>query len=217
MKTTAIILVLCVAAASFVSAAPTGFDRYQIIIDKKPFGKPPPPPAVPTKPFNPADSFAKSLRMSAVIELDDGTMKVGIIDLQTKASFYLAEGEAEEGIELVSASWDDEEAVVRKGSEMALIKLQSGEITAITEAEHQDRMSQRRQSYADRRAARQSRRPTPTTQPAPEPKYSGDELTKHLQEYQMEVIRQGLPPLPIPLTQEMDDQLVTEGVLPPTE
>jgi len=33
----------------------------------------------------------------------------------------------------------------------------------------------------------------------------------------MEVIRQGLPPLPIPLTPEMDAQLVSEGVLPPME
>ena len=31
----------------------------------------------------------------------------------------------------------------------------------------------------------------------------------------MEVIRQGLPPLPIPLTPEQDSQLVKEGVLPP--
>ena len=32
----------------------------------------------------------------------------------------------------------------------------------------------------------------------------------------MEVIRKGMPPLPIPLTKEMDDQLVAEGILPPS-
>ncbi len=33
----------------------------------------------------------------------------------------------------------------------------------------------------------------------------------------MAVIRSGMAPLPIPLTQEMDDQLVKEGVLPPVK
>jgi len=42
-----------------------------------------------------------------------------------------------------------------------------------------------------------------------------EELEKHLQEYQVERIRKGLPPLPVPLTKEMDDQLVKDGVLPP--
>ena len=54
-------------------------------------------------------------------------------------------------------------------------------------------------------------------EPPPQPKYTGEELEKHLKEYQMEVIRQGLPPLPIPLTPDMDDQLVKEGVLPPAQ
>jgi len=49
----------------------------------------------------------------------------------------------------------------------------------------------------------------------PDGKMSGEQLEKHLKEYQMEAIRKGLKPLPIPLTKEMDDQLVSEGVLPP--
>ena len=43
------------------------------------------------------------------------------------------------------------------------------------------------------------------------------EAIKGVREYQMELIRKGLKPLPIPLTTEMDDQLVREGVLPPVE
>jgi len=38
---------------------------------------------------------------------------------------------------------------------------------------------------------------------------------KNIQEYQMNTIREGMPPLPIPLSKEMDDQLVKEGILPP--
>jgi hypothetical protein len=44
-----------------------------------------------------------------------------------------------------------------------------------------------------------------------------DDIEKNLQQYQMDLIRKGAKPLPIPLTQEMDDQLVKEGVLPPRE
>ena len=41
------------------------------------------------------------------------------------------------------------------------------------------------------------------------------EIQESLRQYQMDVIRAGLPPLPVPLTKQMDDQLVAEGVLPP--
>ena len=69
------------------------------------------------------------------------------------------------------------------------------------------------------------RRREPPPQPQPEPpklspeeeQRRREEIRANLQEYQMEVIRQGMPPLPIPLTQEMDDQLVAEGVLDPME
>lgn len=41
------------------------------------------------------------------------------------------------------------------------------------------------------------------------------EIQQHLQSYQKELIKQGLPPLPIPLTAQTDAELVKEGVLPP--
>jgi hypothetical protein len=42
-------------------------------------------------------------------------------------------------------------------------------------------------------------------------------MEHQLQEYQMQAIREGREPLPIPLTPEIDQQLVNEGVLPPAE
>ena len=42
-----------------------------------------------------------------------------------------------------------------------------------------------------------------------------DRKLKEMREHQMHLIRQGKTPLPIPLTKEMDDQLVKEGILPP--
>ena len=67
-------------------------------------------------------------------------------------------------------------------------------------------------------------RHNPPPKKPPQPKLSPEEQRRrreevraNLQNYQMEVIRSGMPPLPIPLTKEMDDQLVAEGVLPPEE
>jgi hypothetical protein len=193
------------------------FDRYQIILNRKPFGDAPPPQEAP-RPLTPKpDSFAKSLRLSMIVETDDGDMRVGFVDNRTSRSYMLVAGEAEDGIELVSASFEDEEAILRNGDEMALLKLASGSFEEIAPSDQQAKLEQvrNRPSFEERRRARASAAAAAAQQPPPEPKYTGDELTKHLYNYQMEVIRQGLPPLPIPLTPEQDAQLVAEGVLPP--
>jgi hypothetical protein len=57
-------------------------------------------------------------------------------------------------------------------------------------------------------------RPLPRLTPEEQAK-NREEVRANLRKYQMEVIRAGMAPLPIPLTQEMDEQLVAEGVLPP--
>lgn len=210
---TAIVVLLCAAAGA---AGPSpDFARYQVILDRKPFGEAPPPEMLPVT-IPPEQSFARNYRMSALLEMEDGTVKIGLIDVQKNTSFFLAPGDVEEGVELVSADYDAEEAIIRKGPEMAVIKLQSGDIQPLTPAEQQARLNappSRRPSYAERRRARMEAR----QREPPKPLYTGEELEQHLQEYQMDVIRQGLPPLPIPLTPEMDDQLVQEGVLPPME
>ena len=208
---------LSAAVACLASPTPD-FEKYRVIIDRKPFGNPPKIEAPPVT-ISPNESFARTIRLCGLVEVDD-QIKVGLIDTQSNKNFSLGVGDIEEGIELVSADYDSEEAVLRKGPEMAVIKLQSGEIQPLTPAEQQARMnapskpSSRRMSYAERRLARQQQR---QQEPPPQPKYTGEELEKHLQDYQMDVIRQGLPPLPIPLTPEMDQQLVNEGVLPPME
>ena len=191
------------------------FSKYQVILDRKPFGVAPPPEVV-EQVFTPENSFAKTLRMCALLE-DDNGIRIGLIDQSNNKNFFLSVGQTEEGVELVSANYEDEEAVIRKGAEMAVIKLQSGEIQPLSPAEQQARMNApqgRRPSYAERRQMRQQQR---AAEPPPKPMYTGAELEKHLNEYQMDVIRQGLPPLPIPLTPEMDQQLVNEGVLPPMQ
>lgn len=194
------------------------FERYQVILERKPFGEllapePPPPPPQPQ-----AESFAKSLRLSMIVDVNDGeSMKVGFVDTRTGKSYLLMPGESQDGIEVVSASWKDEEAVLRQGTEMALIKIASGEVRAIgpgqAAPQQQPQQAATRPTWEERRRMR-----TPQPEPPPEipqPRFTGPELERHLQEYQLEVIRQGLPPLPIPLTPEMDARLVAEGILPP--
>jgi len=69
-------------------------------------------------------------------------------------------------------------------------------------------------SYAERRRRRLEEM---RQRAAKAQKITPEQVEKHLQDYQMDLIRKGLPPLPIPLTPDMDDQLVAEGVLPPLE
>jgi hypothetical protein len=213
--------VLLVGAAAISRAAETpAFDRYQVIIDRKPFGDPPPPPPEPAKPPPPkADSFAKSLRLSMIMESDDGEINVGIVDTSNNLSFILRVGEPDGEYELVSASFDDGEAVLRRGEEMALLDITKASFQEVTPGQPRaqpgvSNPADSRPTYAERRRMRAEQLRQQAAQPPPEPKYTGEALEKHLHDYQMEVIRQGLPPLPIPLTPEQDDQLVAEGYLP---
>ncbi len=210
--------VLLVLTGVIVAGANTPtFDRYRVIIDRKPFGDPPPAPVAAGPAVPPQESFARTIRLTAILETEDGDIRVGLINLRNNESFFLSVGETKDGIELVSANYDDEEAVLSRGAEMAVIKFQTGEAQSITPQEHAQRMQARapQMGYEERRRAR--REQAQARPPPPEPIYTGEALEKHLQEYQMEVIRQGLPPLPIPLTEEMDRKLVEEGVLPPLE
>lgn len=216
-----ILILLCnTVLVSFCTVyASVDFSRYQTILDRKPFGEAPPPPApAPPKPIPASQSFARSLRLCALIEEDDGSIQVGLQDIKNKTSFYLSVGDIEEGIELISADYELENAVLQKGSEMAIVNFGSGDIQPLTQQEAKVRLTNRKTGYAARRRMREEARKArleKAKEDAKKPKLTGAELEQHLQEYQMEVIRQGLPPLPIPLSAEMDAQLVEEGILPP--
>jgi hypothetical protein len=217
-----LMVALCAGAVVATQAAETpDFDRYQVILDRKPFGDPPPPPPEPARPPPPkADSFAKSLRLSMIMESDDGEINVGIVDTSNNQSFILRVGDPDGEYELVSASFEDGEAVLRRGEEMALLDISNASFTEVTPGQSRPQPSvsaprDDRPTYAERRRMRAEQLRQQAAQPPPEPKYTGEALEKHLHDYQMEVIRQGLPPLPIPLTPQQDDQLVAEGYLPP--
>ncbi len=204
--------------------------RYKNIYGSKPFVEPePPPPAPPPQPApsKPTISFAKFLRLCSLMDFGDG-MRAGFYDSKAKKDFIMMEGEILDGIELISINTEAESAVLRKGNEQEELSLNDEEKLAMAATESkQDRTSTREAptppkppaSYLARKKKRMSANkppPAPPTAPPtpPAPKLTGEALHKHLQEYQMEVIRKGLPPLPIPLTPEQDEQLVQEGILP---
>ena len=215
--------VLLVGCGAVAGAGPSArpFEDYQVILDRKPFGTPPERSLEPERVVPVSESFAAQMVLSGIYELDDGNLRAAIVDRKDSSFFALMIGETSDGgIELVDADYDKGEAVLKKGEEVVVLTMGGGESTGqvLSTAEVQDRQKQaeeRRMSYAERRRQRQLERLK-----APEvsqPLLTGAELEKHLQDYQMEVIRQGMPPLPVQLTPDRDAQLVAEGFLPPVD
>lgn len=218
-------LALVCAAASAESVSE--FGRFQVIVDRKPFGN----RAEAVSAAAPAGPQAGSLRISAIVEDEDG-VRVGLIDLQGNGSLFLRVGETENGVCVVSADPMKEEAVIRRGSELVTLRMEGGAprmqapepqtrpvriAVPATPADRERQSQQRRELALARIQARREAAMRAQGEAGTNliPQVTGPELEKKLQEYQMEVIRRGDPPLPIPLTREMDEQLVSEGVLPP--
>ena len=208
----------CVVPAIDPAHGDDDFARYQVILSRKPFGDAPPPEIEEAAPVPQAESFAKTLRMFSIRKPEDGSIKVGMMDSATQAMIVLNVGETHpDGITLVSANFKGEEAVVQKGEEIALIKLADGGATPITQKEasahtklqttppanttalpnyherHEQRRLERLENARKAREARMQREQA-------KPKYTPEQLRAHLQEYNMEVIRKGLPALPLELT-----------------
>jgi hypothetical protein len=150
-------------------------------------------------------------------------IQVGIVETKSNRGFTLGVGESANGITLVRADLELEEALLQKGSQTVLLKL-SAQVrkkppagpAAMRPAPGQATRGPATSATAGRPSAR--RRVTVRKAPSPPPlPIRGRELRQHLREYNLESIRKGLPPLPIELTPAEDDQLVLEGVLPPTE
>ena len=214
--------ILCIVKINFIilslfllilsaTAVEEGFERYQIIIDKRPFGEEPPEDPAP-KQIPLSQSFAKDLRLTMLFEGPGGDVRAGVVNNALKKNYILKIGEVEDSIELVEADIEKSEAMLKKGNEVALFKLEEGKPEPLT----QKQQTSRSNSYAERRKALLNRVNEQKQKEEPAaPALTGEALRKHLEEVQMNAIREGMPPLPIPLTPEMDAQLVSEGILPP--
>lgn len=224
------------------------FNRYQIILDRKPFGaEPVAPPVAATTPAAPPaplpESVFKNIRMCAITRNDvTGNVQVGLTDSAAKKNYFLTVGETEDGITVLAADYEKETARLSKeGAEkeisMTDVPIVSGGPASVAPIATSVARGPLPSPVASS-SVPASRAAAPAAQ-APGERYaaereavmaarrermgvtnqlSGEALKKHLEKYQMDLIRAGGqkgPPLPMQLTPEMDAQLVREGVLPP--
>jgi len=118
-----ILMVLNIVGCGTAFAVVTGHDfvRYQVILDKKPFGEVTPSEVAPPQAAL-GDTISKELEMKSIV--DDGTgIRIGLLDKKTNKNISLGVGENYEGLQVVSVNYDNEEAVLKKGSETAVVKL----------------------------------------------------------------------------------------------
>lgn len=227
----------------FLSGAAAAVDyslpRYQVILDRQPFGaipvaRPKDESVTPQIPVAPPP-FIKILRMCAITETSSFGLRVGIVDIKAKPpkSYFFRIGDVQDGIELVDADFIKEGALLKKDGLAYWIFMDGsmgpseggGRTPAVTRTAAAGPLSPNpagtassRNSYATRLAKRREILEERRRKSMEREEIGPEALKAQLREYQMELIRAGGklgPPLPIPLTKEMDDKLVAEGVLPP--
>jgi hypothetical protein len=234
-------LVWLACAIPMPACAAADLGSYQAIIDRKPFGRAGDPASmIPTSTTLRVDSPLRDIKMCAIIESDDAPPRVGLQNLKTQKSYLLSVGDMEDGLELVEADFKAERALIRIDAEEQWVQIGGAAVAAPASSSGASRLGSRppgvfsmltglqpqtnRPSYASMRAGkraeaeevRRKRLEAATNMPPIHPEV----MESYLKEYQMNLIRSGGslgPALPIPLTPDMDDQLVREGVLPPRE
>ncbi len=198
-------------------------ERYNVILDRSPFGSDPlstvSTPDTSAQQQKIAAELEKTCRLSYLFEAKNGEIRAGFQNLKAKkgepASSVIRVGESFMSMKLTSVDLVNSEAQ---------LELPNGKPITFRLSKAPEKVVAKKVPTPSRRFGggfRKSTPPAPKPPPAPklspeEQKIRREEIRRNLQDYQMEVIRKGMPPLPVPLTPEMDDQLVSEGILPPT-
>lgn len=211
-------------------SADEGFARYDVILQRKPFGTPPDPS---TNSLGSAlnDKF-KNIKLVEIIQGVKG-IKVGLVDISSNPQkcYYLGIGESEDGWKIVDADFEMEGADVEKDGEKRWLTLSGlaygGGVnappigtpnTTASPSVNAGGSSSGSESYIEKLKRRREARQLTPNEP---PKISGEEYDKHIQNLNIEQIKKAAkgedapPPLPVQLTPEQDKQLVEEGILPP--
>ena len=199
-------------------------ERYNVILDRSPFGADPllanAEQEKSDKEATAAMAASKELRLCFLLESENGEIRAGFQNKKPRPgdpkSVILMVGESYMGMKLLEIDLADSKATLQRNGVPVVFELTKPIASAKAPV---------KKAPPQRKFGGGFRRPPPKkVVKAPEPKLSPEEqrrrreeIRANLQNYQMEVIRSGMPPLPIPLTQEMDDQLVAEGILPPEE
>jgi len=102
------------------------FDRYGVILERKPFGVESQPNPVALVVISPDKSFTAKYKMAAVTRDDSGTVRVGLVNLKTQQSVMLNIGESIEGVEVVEADYVKERARLRRDPEDYWVSMSGG-------------------------------------------------------------------------------------------
>lgn len=214
------LLQLLVLAAALPSPALQDFSHYEVILQKQIFGKPPPDPvAKPAEVIPPGPSWISDYRLAMLVDEGGGQVRAGLVHLRDNSTVSLGINETHKdtGIQLLSADISQSSAVFIKGADKQPITMAAaGAIPVATAPAPAATPGRFPMGGPGRRFGSGRSMPPPPAPAQPvEPKLTGAALEAHLQEYQKEVLRKGMPPLPVALTPENDAQMVQEGVLPP--
>lgn len=111
------------AGLAMSAQASTPFERYQVILDRAPFGLPPAPTQTVTA--------LKNLRLSALMRLPDGP-RAGFVDGQGKNDFILRLNEkSDNDVELLGVDYAKEQVTIRREGQLLVLGLQAGDIAAL--------------------------------------------------------------------------------------
>jgi hypothetical protein len=200
-------------------------ERYNVILDRSPFGSDPlstvstPDPNVQAQAN--AARLEQSYRLSFLLKTETGEIRAGFQNLKPKPgdplSSVIMVGESFMGMKLKSVDLVSSEAMLEHNGQPIIFQLTKKSASAKAVPAKPTQPSRRfGGGFRKTQPAKPTPPPEPKLSPAEQEKRRA-EIRQNLQDYQMEVIRTGMPPLPVPLTQEMDDQLVVEGFLPPSQ
>ncbi len=200
-------------------------ERYGVILDRSPFGSDPlstvSAPNANAQTQAQVAKLEKTYRLSFLLKSETGEIRAGFEFVPPNkpaqgqpSCGILMVGESFMGMTLKAVDLDHAEATLEHNGTPITFRLSKAPSTGKT--------TPKKSETPARKFGSGFRKRTPAPPPAPklspeEQNIRREEIRKNLQDYQMHVIREGMPPLPVPLTQEMDDQLVSEGVLPPPE
>lgn len=110
---------------SGASSASTGWDRYEPILARSPFGQAAVMEEVKAPVSVQAAQLTKLYRLCAIYEGVDGLPRAGVVNRTNNKSTSLMQGESEEGLKLLDVRFETGEALLSSGGEQVWLKLQS--------------------------------------------------------------------------------------------
>jgi len=101
------------------------FSRYQIILDRRPFGAEPAPlpPVSATPPPPPPETVTRTLKMCAVTRRLNGKLQVGLVETAAKKNYLIDVGDTADGITVLEADYEGEKAKLSKDGVEAWISM----------------------------------------------------------------------------------------------